>query len=485
MAMIFPLLGAKDIQLHLALRLSQSDQIHENQLNEENFILTVNGVRRNILKVIKKERSLNFNTDLGRNFILSFHMSEFENKIVKGISYFVIEIMNPYDSLLVMTPLGVYQINVSKNKEKMIKQISDILKKDCLQYKKKKTSTEKYLRNKIIKMKRAITDSSTGSEYGVRQILAIIQFLDSFPKEFQNFKETYIIPDAARYQRAANILGFREGNRWWIHFHQDDINEFLAYIRGNIKILSDYIYAREAGQSGKLNFLKKGLELSESFPDQQLLQTMIRSKISYNFVNFARLKADEYITGLKETKTLHRLFSEIALKSGGKYINSSNLDQGVQQINDHVDNYYELVFKFNGTIEDKAIQIKSKEIKSKIFYRDGFDKEELKSLIHYLTKEKVSISDVQTHKNRIKFTIKSFMHHKTGKFGILKVRLELFNQQNISVYKTQNTLRSSKDKVTVSVPIPVRHRGDYRITISANDLLANRQVAIDHSISLK
>jgi hypothetical protein len=82
------------------------------------------------------------------------------------------------------------------------------------------------------------------------------------------------------------------------------------------------------------------------------------------------------------------------------------------------------------------------------------------------------------------FSINSFESQKDGKYGLLKIRVELFDEQNVGIHKDEKTLRASKEKVTLSIPIPAKLRGKFRLVITVFDLIANCSVSDERHITL-
>jgi hypothetical protein len=76
------------------------------------------------------------------------------------------------------------------------------------------------------------------------------------------------------------------------------------------------------------------------------------------------------------------------------------------------------------------------------------------------------------------------MQDQDKRFGILKVRISLFDRDNTHVYKSENTLRASKDKVSISVPLPLQHRGEFRLRAEVFDLLANLSASMERPVVL-
>ena len=210
--------AARDIQLRLPVRITEEEG-KSLELKKDDFKLFINGTQRNIVELIKRQKSLGRKPDLGRDIILSFHLAEYGKHVENGISYFITEILNTSDSLFILSPLKVYKINVSTNKGKMIRTIEEILKNDCEKFRKERTTAENQLINKIDTLKMTLSGDSFAADRSVSQLKykKTNLFLHTFPNEFLNFKNLYMLLHTENYQQTMNSFDTGEGERWWIN----------------------------------------------------------------------------------------------------------------------------------------------------------------------------------------------------------------------------------------------------------------------------
>ena len=95
----------------------------------EDFELFVNGEKRDVISFRKKDRNLGRNSDLARDFILSFGFSELDEHLKRALSYFLTEVLKPSDTLSVVTP-GNLDHKVSYRLKRVMKVDDD--KRCCL-----------------------------------------------------------------------------------------------------------------------------------------------------------------------------------------------------------------------------------------------------------------------------------------------------------------------------------------------------------------
>jgi hypothetical protein len=481
----------EDIRLTLPVRMLEGKQ-SVTHLQGQDFQLIINGQQQKILKAEKKTASLDQRPDfLGRNFVLSFHMTEYGNQVQESISYFVTEILNTADSLILMTPLKIYRIDVSANKGKMRADIERLVRQDSDEFKKQLNAAEKSLEIQLNRMRQLfrgeISDPGLVASYKI-----IGTFLSSFPQGFLSFRNLFLFPDMQNYQKVLGFPGSREGERWWIHFQQGDSFGVVASAQAVVKEIDEYcnLYplARESFQNN-LQQLEKLLRLSESFPVDPLLSVFNSANIRYNTILWVHRKRQGTSSASDIIPLLGVVFEQISRDTGGKTVNTTDPEQGIETIYHHQDHYYQLTYSFNGDIEKKEINITvvSAEMnKVKLSYKHVYSEEEMRSLIQELSTKRVCINDFSLNKNRITFSLDAVTLNKSKgeSFGLVKVRIELFNRTGECVYRTENTLRSSKQKITVAIPLPDRLKGKFKLIIHACDLIANQLASFEQEVGL-
>jgi len=149
--------ASKNVYLPLLVRIIEEEHQSSN-LGKDDFRLFINDKQKEIVNLIKRKRSLSSPPELGRNFVLSFQMTKMSNQIENAVSYLITEIINPNDSLIVLTPLKAYRLTVSKDKEKMIMDIIEFLQRDCQIYETNRHSPEKNLENQIVALKKSLSN---------------------------------------------------------------------------------------------------------------------------------------------------------------------------------------------------------------------------------------------------------------------------------------------------------------------------------------
>lgn len=491
--------AAKSRQLRLPIRV-MGERSAAGELVRSDVRLVVNGHPTEVIRLVSQERSLARTPDLGRNFILSFHIGSVPQSIVNAVSFFASEILNTHDTLVLLTPIKAYRIAVSIDKVKTVAGIIELLRQDTSSYIKQRASAERYLEKEIDKLNpilsgRSDSPASNPTERSLpafelaANYNAIHQFLLNFPTKISGFKDQYLLPNIVRHQEINKLLGKRHGERWWIHFqHREDIQ--IIHKANEIgRKLDSYIASQETGAQARtmskaLSDLKEQLLISNSIPQEAISDTLQKGNICYSVVYWGILKASNNDSFVKETSDLEGPLRRISDASGGITVATNDPENGLMAIKDHQDRFFEIFFEHNGDIKETSIQVSTEGKQVPLSYKQRFSKEDVEEWIDLESAKSVEIDDFSLKNETLHFVLHSFQKDQENKFGVIKVRLRLRDKENRDVLKSENTLRAAQDRVSISIPLPEGLRGEFRLLISAFDLLANTVASYEHDIRI-
>lgn len=480
------------IRLQVPFRITEGIYQYK-PLSKNQVKLSINGQPRKIIALHEQEKSIAHKPELGRSFILSFHIGEYNKTVTDTVSYFVTDVLNYSDMLFVLTPLNVFRIDVSRNKLKMIEDIETLVKKECENYNRKRLQVERTLEGELNKLRWQLQNPYRAPG----PFIAVLQFFSTYPRQFKNFNNRFWLPDIGKYRQIIDFLGFREGERWCIHFQQRDVYSLYYETKRLLTELTPYFTrVGEMSNALKSNFHTFERELSRmaGYSGQPLLNPILDANINYNAILFGRLALTDPQMTRGETFFLEKIIKQTSEKTGGITVETTNTLAGMNEIVHHKDHYYELLFNFNGDIEEKKLKVTIDGSKTKPGFREKFKLEEVENLIHYLSKEKVKIDRVSTKTNKdekgITFAIKSFelrefLQKTSGdKFGILLVRLRLLNEWGERVYISERMLRVTEKRVSISHMFPKKYQGQFILDIFVTDLIRNSSVSFTRDIAL-
>lgn len=475
-------------------------------LKAGDFRLTVNGVPTAQLKSIEKNTAMSDRPEfLGRNFVLSFNITMYSEPLQEMVTYFVSDILSPNDTLFLVTPLKVYRIDVSSNKNGMIFQISKLLTGDCAEYKKQLDQSKRALENQVRDLTRYLRRGRSDDQMMIASYKRISMFFNTFPSRFSNYCLTFLYPRLDRYRQILDGLSKRDGERWWFHVEQGDLLELFSGIKDLTGVIDAYNttndLARQAFTKPLAN-LKRMLEIAGSFPEEAMTKLFLHYNTRYSMLTWnQRLHKNTMKTG-ETVSQLVTVLNRIAGKSGGIALQSASPAQGAQQLAKHRDYYYQLQFIPGNTKEKKVLDLKLLPKQNQpgredfiMAYRTELNRSALEKELEHLQRGKVTIRGLKykkaKHKGKpgltLSFVLESFEMNdkdKNNRFGLVKVRIDVLDSRDNRIFRTGNTLRTSKKKVAVSIPLPLpRNKERIRLVITACDMIANRLTSVEETVT--
>jgi hypothetical protein len=461
-------------------------------LQKQDFTLRIDDLQQEILQVANRSASLGQPPEfLGRNFILSLHITDFGHQAQEGVSYFITEIVNTADSFILVTPLKIYRFPVTANKEKLTGEIEEVGKRDCDEFKRQLRAVEKNLEIQIHRLMQHLS-TGIGTDPGlVDSYKAIGLFFSSFPQELMNFRNHYLFPQVDMYRRSLEFLGNRDGQRWWIHLQQGDCYEVVSKAYQAAKRIEQYCNLNQLAKQSfrtSLQVLEKQLQMADSFPGGQLLDIFWEENIRYNVILWEHHRHSENTPQSDVLAQMEGILHAVSRDSGGKLVHTTGPVEGMKRLRDHRDRYYELTFDLDGRMEEKKIVITTAAAQGKgttLSYKSHLTAGEIRRLAEENSEERVHIGDFSLAGNTARFSIKSIAWDEKNTFGLVRVRLELVNPgEEGAVHRTENTLRASRRDIEVSIPLPRQYKGRFQLRITICDLRANRLATMERTIEL-
>lgn len=477
--------------------------------------LKINGIPRSIYKVRRIERSLNDYNDIGRDIILSFMTPEAYEKLCRGISYFVSDVLKEHDSLIIVTPVRAYRLKPD-NKEEIIRSIRKMLIRDCKNFNNMKMLFEKRIRSELKKIG-SIISAGRSLYNNTRYSKVLFRFLNSFPEELDQYLKFTLMHNFEKFEGVTDQFLVSENEKWWIHFNNEDTGEVIDSVRRILKliesagpvrsgnntsnrmpnpVLQSDLDARSAGEAADENYrvkfsrfikeVRQSLNFKEKKVIKEIGSKIRRSGICFNTITFDSKEMSGNDINFVNSSVSERIFGNICTGSGGKTLFENNIEKALKEIASHKFILYHLDFplfrKDNGLtidLNDKFSLMKGYSY-TKVLSDEYINRMRLK-----LLKEKCRIGDLLIKKNRINFKLEGFERNE-DEVGLLKVGIRIFDKYGKDLYKNENILRSSPDKkrISLSIPIPGRIQGDCSLKVSVTDLIAGKTSSSRKEIKL-
>jgi len=513
-SILFTTLSAENEKLfRLPFRISEGVDKFK-PLTREDVQLLINEQPREIKDLIERETSISMLPDIGRSFILSFNILDYNKKVADGVSYLVTENLNTSDILFLMTPVTVYRFPVSRNKLKMVGDIEKLVKKDIEFYRQRYNARLQDMESQITLLKKAIEDPYT---YGIYQ--PVVDFLKNYPQEVSNYAKMFLLPDISKYQQVLQFLGQREGERWCIHFQ--DRGMYGGFIRAReviheLKTTFSHSEYSSPVVNNAISSFEQMMGQYEAIDPAPLLNACYSGEITYNTVFTGTYTRKEGDVSQSFFNFFENIYRQAAIRTGGTCPEIEDITGAVRDIIDHRDHFYQIIYTFDGQVAEKNIRITVNGTNTSPDYKKTYTKEEIETFLYYLTVEKVSISEFSLNARKLSFAITSFKLQDLDKnpFGILRVRIQLHDEWGEKLYLSERILRTSDkkpetqeeggmeesespgenkievksrdaNKVTIAHDLPPVPKGSYVLNIIVTDFIRNCSTSIARDIELK
>ena len=474
--------GESTDSMKVQLRINNGNQI---KVSLDNLKLFINKEEVKVSGLEKKERYIGQKGLLGRNFVLSFMNFTSAGKMLENaVSYFVTEILEKSDTLIIHTNVDIYQVKVTGNKERMILGIKKRLERDMNYLSKKSSRTLKNINNEISKLERYFSSSSPGRGYLTGGV-GFFQFFTKLIPDIQFYKNEFIIPDKNKFKKIHDEFGFREGERFWILIQNGNIYPFTNRIKNLVKNIRSQLSINAAGRdstwlkmvNNKIRELMEMIGIGGQYPSATMKNVFIGSNTSFYTIvyNIDKITNSDKALNVELESVLRTLSKE----TGGKFVETSDIEKGIESLIDHRDQYWDISFKLPGGVNKKKIKLTIESRNKGLSYRNRIEEKELKDILKHLSKPKIYIENPEFTNKKLSFSIKSFTQNKKGGFGLLKAIIQIYDNTGKEVYRRSNTLRAADKKINISTGIPEEFSSNHKLRLSVLDLIANRLVVRD------
>jgi hypothetical protein len=476
----------KETFLRLPVRVMSGDKVVDN-LTKNDFNLRINGKKEEIVEFKKNNRSL-LKVNSPRNFVLAFNITDYDLQIAHGIAYFVKSILRQGDSLLVWSPVNMYQIFTNKEKKNIIETVEEIVKRDTLRFKKDITHPAETLDGIINQYYTDIQDNQR-RESGAASKRTIAQFfLSNYSRELKIFKNRFILPNLLKIRKVAQLLSQQDGEKWIINFQEREIIPSIVRYRKlaeEIAEIANSLTGNDMPNATRmytlLNIIEKTMLISEGLPRKKIVEALLGANISYNVILFkSPRKAIKMGIGDSVAYDLDETFTGISKLTGGKAVVSTAFSEGLDRIRNGNDIYYDLTFKISAGSGEKAVTIDLEKSNANAYYKQLVTKKEIDSIFENLNEPRIRLTGIDLKGQVLKFSISDYKFGATGnkQQGLIGILVELVDEKDTAVYKTRKFLESQKKSIDVSLELPSKYRGYFKVRINAFDLVTNKGIQL-------
>jgi len=484
-------------------------------ISRDSLSLKINGIPRSIYNLKKVEKSLDNIQDMGRDIVLSFMTSKACGKLLRGISYFITDVVQKEDSLIIVTPLNAYQMKPG-NKERIIEGIGKILDRDCKRFCHNKALFEKRIMSELKKIETII--SSGKSFYNnTRHIKVLFRFLNSFPEELDQYIRLTLLKNFEKFEGVTDQILDGENEKWWIHFSNDDSHKVVAGVKRILKLIgssSPSLSLNDAGIRSSNPVLQNELESrgADKSPDSDIRVTFSRfikvirksldvkermmvkdigdrirgAGICFNSINFN----PRVLSGDGSKNAAHSaaksVFDDLSNGTGGRIFFEDDIENALKEIARHRITLYHLDFPLLKKDNGITIHLDDKHSILRGFsYPRVLSGEFVGKVRRNLSRRKCRISDLKVRNDRISFCVTGF-EKNMKKTGLLKVGVSVCGRDGQIIYDRKNTLLSNpgSNQVSLSIRIPVAGTQECDISITVIDVIARKRSQVNREVTL-
>ena len=335
------------------------------EIYEDNILQKIEAVyliKKNSIKKLEGEQQ--FSPKITRNFVLLFEITEYLPKIEKSIDYFFNYVIQPGDSLMVITPMKTYNFNseaIKKlPKDIIINQLKGKLRKDT------QLGNSEYW-SVIKELKTNLLDPDLDME-------AKLQNYESNLHRLEGMRTI----NGKKLLEFANYLKSLEGQKHVFLFYQKELIPKIDYKTimqiesiNQIPELTMKIYEL-------FDFYKRDV----AFDVDKVKQAFSDSLISIHFLLITaqrpQMQSLEYSNTIRmeeQTEDIYSAFSEMAKATGGLIDSSANAAVSFEKAVEASENYYLLYYSpknYEANGKFKTIKVKLKNMKYRITHRAGY-----------------------------------------------------------------------------------------------------------------
>jgi hypothetical protein len=370
---------AKSPLIEIPVRVHSGSQFVET-LRPEDFELLEDGRPQKIEalyllqkgQVVRTEAPPEIQPQTARVFYLFFQMTEYFAKIEDAINYLFKDVLQPGDSVTLITPLKPYHLSPealkTKPRESLAKEMNGLLRKDI----QKGAGEYRSLLNELKRLVRTIAgpgvnrvqDPATGD---VDALSA--EGTDSLEFQLTHYKEAVQKLESLRLAEPKKFVGFAEllkkseGQKFVFFFYQ---REFRPEISPNI--LNQLMMENQDREDirASLSELFQFYNRDINFDLDKISRPFADCGANFNFIFIDNVAKYQFgVTMREQSEDVFRIFNQIIRVTGGAMDSSQNPGAGFKKTADNAGTYYLLYYTPTNSQKDGSFRTISVRVKDK------------------------------------------------------------------------------------------------------------------------
>jgi hypothetical protein len=370
---------AKSPLIEIPVRVYSGSQFVET-LRPEDFELLEDGRPQKIEalyllqkgQVVRTEAPPGIQPQTARVFYLFFQMTEFFAKIEDAINYLFKDVLQPGDSVTLITPLKPYNLSPqalkTKPRESLAKEMNSLLRKDI----QKGAGEYRSLLNELKRLVRTIAGPGVNRvqdpEAGDVDALSAegtgsLEFQLTHYKEAVQKLESLRLAEPKKFVSFAELLKKSEGQKFVFFFYQ---KEFRPEISANIlnKLMMENQDREDIRSS--LSDLFQFYNRDINFDVDKLSRPFADCGANFNFIFIDNVAKYQFgVTMREQSEDVFRIFNQIIRVTGGVMDSSQNPGAGFKKTADNAGTYYLLYYTPTNPQKDGSFRTISVRVKDK------------------------------------------------------------------------------------------------------------------------
>lgn len=333
--------------------------------------------------VRRKEEEKKFSPETLRNFYLFFEIAEYTPKLKDALSYFFENVLLPEDRLTIITPMNTYRLKGGSSpmlpNDKIVSQLTNILRKDALQGNSEYRSVVRELKTLARSLSTALGETNVsefktydGFEptiFAERPLDELINIYASLLDSLESLRRV----DEKKLLHFAEYLREEKGQKHVFLFYE---REFIPQVPSRILDQCLSLYQDRPDIVHDLTYLFEFMKRDFSFDIERLKRAYSDSSIAVHFLFFIQPRQQEFDVEMREhSEDVFKVFNEIAQATGGTVNGSANPSYLFQRAAEASENYYLVYYapkdyKADGKYKNIKVRIKNKDYK--VIHRAGY-----------------------------------------------------------------------------------------------------------------
>jgi hypothetical protein len=468
-------------------------------LSRSDFKLFENGKEMEIQgffpvrKILKREQfDLTANREEKRKpryFVLVFRISDYNRELKKSIQYFINNLIDPQDKLLLFINDKTMYFGEVLNKADVYSLMDNELRNQGNRAKIRFNQYALKVRQAIdmVRIKNLLNSRDTDAMFMAEDV---IQFLENYLAIWRDYKRKYLVPEVDTFYNFARMLEKISLEKWVISFYQFEkfpelklTGEIRSAIR---KLISDLIQGRseDAAKSRIMSRLLAQIDLelkvSDDFPSEEISKLFYKANATFHsfFFTAYRDELSQDLANREINSDLENCLRLITRKTGGELLVSNKLDVSLKKAIEMEDIYYVLTYVPDNPEKAGKIKVRVNNKKFDVLFDDNIRADYIADYIKRRESEapEVRLEDVKFENRILYFTIRDIVLREIQgkKSGLLNVQVRIKDEENRAIFEQSKNLTPDNTEIHIRISADWLKRGKYNLIIDVEDLYSQK-----------